>query len=152
LVDLRQQLPLHWLDLFDGATLLWDSVTALALGRLQGFLDAFATCSCWAADISYLFQADLRPLIGTVQQTAHAYGRLGPVHLEPVDNWEAELRTTLRERLLTVLGGVTSPVRLALQEDYGRETIINRAVRYITAVITPATGWRLSNTESLSWV
>jgi hypothetical protein len=50
------------------------------------------------------------------------------------------------------LGQVTSPARLALQVDYGRDCIINHVVRYVTAVITPTAGWRLSNTESLSWV
>lgn len=152
LADLGQQLPLHWFDLFSGATLLWDSVTMVALGRLQGLLDTFAVCSCWASDVGYLFKADLRPLSGTVQQVADAYGRTGSARLEHVDDWETELRTTLRERLLGELGQVSSPARLALQVDYGRDGIINHAIRYVTAVITPKASWRLTNTESLSWV
>src|SRR3954447_2506570 len=40
-----------WLDLFHGRALLWDPVTLLALGRLDGWLAAFAECSQHSANI-----------------------------------------------------------------------------------------------------
>src|SRR4051794_30285744 len=44
--------PETWHLLFHGAMPVWDEVTMLALGRLQGLFSTFALCSEHASDIS----------------------------------------------------------------------------------------------------
>lgn len=141
--------PQAWHELFHGSQPVWDEVTMLALGRLQGFFQALKLCSDNAADVGYDFFAQLKAKTGTLQELADGhYGPdCQPVRLEPLADWSADLRTILRTRLLAELGQVTSGSRLALQVDYGRDAIVDTAFDYVTSVITPTTGWHVRITE-----
>jgi uncharacterized protein (TIGR02996 family) len=151
---LASRLSGAWLDLFLNRVPLWDPVTQLSLGHLNGLLAAFAMCSEHASDISYDFNASLRPRHGTLQEMADQwYGpKCQPVQLEPLDAWNAVLRQTLRQWLLMELGSITGGhgTRLALQTDGGRDGLVNLAMEHVAAVITPTAAWQVHIT-SVTW-
>jgi uncharacterized protein (TIGR02996 family) len=144
-----------WLDLFQNRVPLWDPVTLLALGRLDGWLAAFAKCSQHASDIVYDFRANLFPRRGSMQSMADEWfgSHLQPVRLEQLGDWQADLRRILHTDLLVELGKVTGgPAipgapnagnnRLVLQVEDGRNWIIDSVEETILAVIRPTAGWQ----------
>lgn len=137
--------PAVWHEVFHGSQPVWDEVTMLALGRLQGFLTALKLCSDHASDIGYDFFARLEPRSGGIQETADRYygPNCQPVRLEPLADWPKDVRTVLRSRLLAELGGVRGGgTKLALQVDYGRDAVVEAAFGAVTSVITPTAAWR----------
>jgi uncharacterized protein (TIGR02996 family) len=91
-----------WLDLFHNRVPVWDPVTLLALGRLDGWLAAFAKCSQHSANIVYTFWANLLPRSGSLQSMADDWfgERLQPVRLEHLGDWQIDLRQVLHTHLL----------------------------------------------------
>lgn len=137
--------PAVWHEVFHGSQSVWDEVTMLALGRLQGFLTALKLCSDHASDVSYAFFARLEPRSGDVQETADRYygPDCRPVRLEALANWEEDVTTVLRAHLMTELGAVRGGgTKLALETSRGRDAVVDAAFGAVTSVLTPNAAWR----------
>lgn len=138
--------PAVWHEVFHGSQPVWDEVTMLALGRLQGFLTALKLCSDHASDIGYDFFARLEPRSGGVQETADRYygPDCRPVRLEALTDWEEDVQTVLRSHLLAELGGVRGGhgTKLALETSSGRNAVAEAAFDAVRGVLTPTAAWR----------
>lgn len=150
--ELERHLSRTWVDLFLGRVPVWDPVTMLALGRLQGLLGGFAQLSAHESDISYDFDAHLFPLAVPVSEAVrgHFGPRCEPVAVERMTDWEDEFRALLNDWLFVELRRLSNGLhhRLAVLTNRGREWILGDIISHVRAVVTPTTGWRVRVTPS----
>lgn len=140
-----------WVELVRGTAPLWDAVTAFTLGRLQGLLDGYASLNGHESDISYDFGASLLLPSPTFAETVElALSGLGPVNLEPFDNWEASVAQVFDNWLFRELRQLSNQrhTRLAMLSEPGRDWIVADVLAHIRAVINPTAGWQLRVTPT----
>jgi uncharacterized protein (TIGR02996 family) len=140
-----------WADLLQGIPPLLDPHKMFLLGRLQGLLSCCANLSAHESDIAYDFTATLRARTGPLADlmTAWVGQDYAPVALEPMADWEADLRGVLTDWLFRELRRLRNGahIRLAFLADRGREGLVAEVTACIREVITPITGWRMHITR-----
>ncbi len=139
-----------WGDLIHGRVALWDAPTTLALGRIEGLLRGYASLNLHRSDIAYDFGASLRRRTGTLVEQVQAEfdHKLRPVSMEPLEDWEGDIRAALARWLFDSLGQIPAgAVRLAFQDEDLRGDLVAQVMHFLRDLLRPHAGWRLRITE-----
>jgi uncharacterized protein (TIGR02996 family) len=140
-----------WADLVSGRVPLWDSPTLLALGHLEGLLNAYSQVNQPRSDLSFEFNPTLVRPVGPLADQVRDYfpAYYHPVSLEKILDWKAVGRETLTRWLFHSLRDLQDGLfRPAFLDERGRADIVDDVMLALEDVIQPRAAWRIRITEN----